>query len=782
MSSKTLVSSVLKLQNRRIKIIGYYDNGCNSHENIGDEQYKYTFIQLFNNKELVFIDCDDILSHSFNDTDIIVVGGGGVLCDYFVDKILKVFERKPNKLIGVSVDLPYTEILLKTNKLDRFDYIFLRNRQDYVLFNKYYVKEKIGYIPDISCLLKNSYYNIDSNFKLNHHIPESKKILGIITCKKDMIDNTVKFINHVFKYNYYVLLLSFNPYEDSYVNEITKSILINKGIKNFTNVPYHSYLDTYSIVKKCDVILSSRFHGCLFALHTKTPFIPFHDTCKMRNLIKDIGWPYVSWNSQGIISYDKMIDSFDKINSSNIKIPYFDIDIEEFNKKFDKIIRNTEESNNVLKLYSEFQLYTEKYNREDIVKYLSYEITGKPNSEYNYGLLEKLDSDNFNFIEEISWMINDQYINKTYVKKQHNLDNSGYNITFKDQDDTSGVHRSGWKYVYNALVVNNNINSNLYLDLNVDETFHWNNDYYTMIGLIPYKKNWLGFIHHTFDTNFTDYNCSSLFENPNFLNSLNTCQGFIVMTSYLQNELIKKLIQINRGEIPVYVIYHPTEEPIVKFNYESFKNSSKTILHVGTWLRNVYFFYKLKPFYQIEARVCCNPVMIPMKKIVLKGKENNNYFPSAEFSENMKNFLIHKEPNENNRKCSHHTITNNWHNHLYEDIQKNIKSVELIEYMSNFNYDDYLSRNIVFVRIVDGSAINTLIECIARNTPIIINKHPSVVELLGEKYPLYFDDDSDLIIKEKNVKAAHLYLKKFNKKPLMIETFINELNIIISEI
>jgi hypothetical protein len=33
------------------------------------------------------------------------------------------------------------------------------------------------------------------------------------------------------------------------------------------------------------------------------------------------------------------------------------------------------------------------------------------------------------------------------------------------------------------------------------------------------------------------------------------------------------------------------------------------------------------------------------------------------------------------------------------------------------------------------------LECIVRNNPIIVNKNKAIVELLGEKYPLYYEDD-----------------------------------------
>ena len=67
-----------------------------------------------------------------------------------------------------------------------------------------------------------------------------------------------------------------------------------------------------------------------------------------------------------------------------------------------------------------------------------------------------------------------------------------------------------------------------------------------------------------------------------------------------------------------------------------------------------------------------------------------------------------------------------------------INNINFIEHVDNKNYDLLLSENIVFVNLVDASAVNTIIECIVRNTPIIVNKIPAVVEMLGENYPMYY--------------------------------------------
>ena len=71
-----------------LKIIGYYD-----HANLGDQQYKKSFVDLFKSYlkydyTLDFYDCDKIKEISFKESDIIILGGGDVLNNYFLDSII----------------------------------------------------------------------------------------------------------------------------------------------------------------------------------------------------------------------------------------------------------------------------------------------------------------------------------------------------------------------------------------------------------------------------------------------------------------------------------------------------------------------------------------------------------------------------------------------------------------------------------------------------------------------------------------------------------------------
>jgi len=104
-------------------------------------------------------------------------------------------------------------------------------------------------------------------------------------------------------------------------------------------------------------------------------------------------------------------------------------------------------------------------------------------------------------------------------------------------------------------------------------------------------------------------------------------------------------------------------------------------------------------------------------------------------------------------------------NQYITDDQRN--SVKILDFLPNDEYDKILTENVVYLDLYDSSANNGIIECMARATPIFINRLPAVVEYLGEGYPLYIDSQFDLEEKLKDldlIKRAHLYLKTVRYK------------------
>ena len=321
--------------------------------------------------------------------------------------------------------------------------------------------------------------------------------------------------------------------------------------------------------------------------------------------------------------------------------------------------------------------------------------------------------------------------------------------------------------------------------MSIDKTFHWDLEINTALNIIPYTKPWVGFVHHTFDTTFSSYNCKNLLESSEFKKSLKYCKGIFVLSNYLKNEFIKN------GINNVYSLVHPTTVDVIKFKFSNFiKNENKKIVYIGGWLRNTYSYYNVT-IPEMHHNYFCGTKIYNIEKAALKGKNMNNYYP-----ENcIQNKLLSALSNTNNhplnitsQNYSHGsllTLENTWNKHFYNDIINKINKINIINFLDNDDFDKLLSENIIYINLVDASAVNTLIECIVRNTPILINKIPPVVELLGNDYPLYYKNEIDvynLLSNSKNIKKAYYHIKRLPKDKYYIETFISDITKIIKKI
>jgi hypothetical protein len=170
------------------------------------------------------------------------------------------------------------------------------------------------------------------------------------------------------------------------------------------------------------------------------------------------------------------------------------------------------------------------------------------------------------------------------------------------------------------------------------------------------------------------------------------------------------------------------------FDYEKYKlNRNKKIIQIGQQLR------KMTSIYRVE---------IPNEFIKIWLTGTKNYAKCERLLEQELKFLNMEKKELNN------------------DVE--MKYVEISE------YDELISNNIVFIDLFDASANNTVLECIIRNTPIIVNKISAIKEYLGEKYPLFFENLSEVKnILENNelIFEGHRYLKSLNKEEFKMEYF-----------
>jgi hypothetical protein len=548
-------------------------------------------------------------------------------------------------------------------------------------------------------------------------------------------------------------------------------------------------------------------------------------------------------------------------------------------------------------LYTKLQRLAQEYGKDDFraldnkesqqiaVQMVSHYLTHSLDSSYNHGLMDKMFSMDYPFISEWTWVENDVSMKHKHISAKSSVSFSkthsrfaeakppaelvvlggrsplceGYmpsdqqsiesplypmrfNISYIDQNDRSGVHRSGWKFVYDHIQsFQDSSESAILLDLYVDRTFHWKRNIYRNIDVIPYTKPWIGFVHHTFNTDFSEYNNHNLLNTPEFLQSLPYCRGLIVLSKTLQQQFIEFLSQTKNLDIqpvPVYALRHPTDFDVSMFDHSMFlSNKDKKLLHIGGWMRNIFSFYQMdissgfteicttpikveKKMDEIPKKKWCDcfsmfqrkPNKLPtdlvpektnhetltnyqLRKVILKGKNMNNYFPHEEWKEQIYHSLIvpNHTPSISSESpisisemycSSNHKIHNNWIKHMMEYLHKISKDIEIMEYVDNHNYDQLLTKNIVFLNLVDGSAINTLLECLVRNTPIVVNRHPAVIEILGDKYPLFYDNVfmvGRMLQEPGIIYKTHVYMTQLDKSSFHMDFFLTQLNKIVTK-
>lgn len=647
--------------------------------------------------------------------------------------------------------------------------------------------------------------------------------------------------------NYQITLLPFDTSLDNFNSDIILNNTIQQQIGNGTNnnifylnppqnddCSYQdiSISDMVDYFKNFDIVFASRFHSVILSIITNTPFISIYSTPKIYNLMNDINIDYPNLNNLFVklkLDENNVPLQFDKtkiLESFNYTLSNYNDITHDLNYLCKSVLIKVNKANvdilnliNTKSIYSIFrqsppQYITNKENLDLVNKtitnvlikvignislrsidyildgnpitnilpstnsYSSYQtliteeilwsITGDPYAPYYYGLYNNIL--NNTFISQVEWIINDYY--QKYYYKQINIEKIQIiNKNFQT------LHRSGWQYVVDNIILQLNdidTTSNLIIDTFLDKTFNWNYEFYSYKGIVPYTTPWVGFIHHTYSSYNNDYNCQTLLQNPGFLSSLPNCKCLFVLSEYLKVQIQESLADIN-SNVPVINLVHPTENPDIIFNWDLFvNNTNKQVITIGNWMRNMYSIYNLQ----------LPQTSIIRQKSILQNNNSSNYAPPPNFIDTLKTQL-HTDQDSSSVDICRNAFTNMFIKSLYETVVDSINSVKTINYLDNNDYDNLLSQNIVFLNLIDASAVNTLIECIIRCTPIIINRLPAVVEILGSNYPLYYNslyEASKILDNKDTIYQGYLYLRDLDKSSLDINTFTNQIMSIIKNI
>jgi hypothetical protein len=773
-------------------ITGYYNK-----QNLGDDLFLELAKKIFskyNNLTCRYLNLDSIGSDNIEETcafaERVILFGGETINDYFLDKLISIREFAITNLkkyipiygIGVSCNSDYCYIQLKA---DIFDYLVLRNSKDYEFFLSRFTNNNCKYIPDIVFLKKKmisynyNFWSKSSNKRVGFFLSQT----AVSNLSHNLIETYYKSIISIINYWIYkgrdVVLFPMccgdNKSEDDRI--INNAIFEKLSTKERENVVLIS--NNNQIIENMQHLEFSvcwRFHAHVLSITYEIPFISISKTPKVVNLLIDHNLNDLIYHDKNLvqgINYIITNKTTIKGRLSNIyrnnlkqcvyyKNPNVYLSIQKYNTPFYVNIHSKfNYIYNQIRLRFLLRMTTNDFDFN--ASLLLYVTLGYTKSQYQWGLSQKLQSGGSidNMGNDIKWLILEEMKSSgksAYYKlldylgvgsiMYHKHNERCINIYHYEQNDMKDVHRSGWQYVINGIDAHLGTYDPraIFCDLYLDRTFHWNYDINSKLGIIPYNKFWIGFIHHTTLTQYTDYNVIELFRKPNFVESLKYCRGLFVLSQYLQ-ESVKKIIDAMELNIIVEKLYHPTEFILEKncFTMSKFINNKKRkIIQIGAWYRDINHIYKLSLGNNI----------LGLEKCALIGSNMEGHYNSVASTEQISR------------------------DKLIREKVVSFSEVTLIKKVHNFEYDILLSENIVSINLIDCSAANTIIECMVRNTPILINKLPAIIEYLGKDYPFYYDNLVEASLKANNIdliKKTHLYLKCMDKTKLKLETFINDI-------
>lgn len=824
---------------KKITILGYYGK-CN----LGDDLFKVAFDLIASRlgAQVTFIEPTQKGLSLPDDCDALIVGGGDIVTSYFEQVVLRLrqefFESRgryvPTYAVSIGLSFPENINDIRSCFLDIFDHITFRSKADKDLIEpRYRGQNRVAYEPDLV-------FSIPRLMGFEAVVP--KKPSGgrtLLVClaeafasggtnpKYDFIVDKLASVLEEASGSWDITFMNFDTSVDKRSDRDLHAALQARLSRPTTIIEADDPVVIWGIFQKADRVLAMRFHAHVLAVSTETPLVSLSMTNKTENLMIESGIESCMVRMEKPprkhhypIDFDDHLlrqllaqQDLPAPKSPDVPAPsaYMNLDGLRTNLpphylSDDRIHADIERVVNVLshavckhlglqwdpvahprelkRLKTLFRFYYRLSggrhpNKKDtrlrnvLVGLVEMTLLGRDFTDFYYGLYQQIWS--LELSDGIEWILHVAALSEGLVEPlsgpslaeradfgaletaDHEAPGvvwpmSTNKVTVLNGNAAKGFHRSGWSYVMEGVrSAYHDTDAPIILDAYIDKTFHWSRDISLELGIIPYQKPWIGVIHHTPNTDYTEYNTEKLLNDPVFQQCLPTCRGLVVLSENLRQWFLSRDIF---RDVPVHALTHPTLFVEKEFDLHRFFAKWR-VVQVGGWLRDPYGIYALDPY----------PAVV--KKCALKGKGMENYYPT---SSGVPRFE-HDDGDDNK-----------YYKGLRHRVFENQESVEIINKLDDDEYDDLLSTSVVFLKLVDVSACNTVVECIVRNTPVLVNRLPALVELLGADYPFFYDSISHASVLAADANAvvrSHRHLARLDKTRFQLNFFLHSLGKVI---
>lgn len=707
-------------------VVGYYNRG-----NTGDEMFKLAFEDIFHGRRLYFVSIYDLRENDITqNTSTIIVGGGDVINEAFMEILLKSIKHFRGRIYAFSVGI-HEDTGLKY--LHVFDHVFVRNNTDFQS-----CKTTIG--------SKNTTLMEDACFLMSHR--RLRKLaddelggggfrIGVILSRQAInddnnkpLDRLARAINNAkFPDLAVIHIVPFNTHVQSQRECDIGTCLELKSLLTREAICYHGVKnarDAASIVVNMNMNICMRYSAAMFSkaslgesrtvLYCVTPKMiklswdsccpTIHATSSSKSMSKVLSKASFSYMSPYASTSSSAPMNFDILKEKRIMVkPLF-----------------------VPRSYCEIRLHFDSIARDPHT--ICHLLAGDVNSHHFPSLSKRMmeRGDAFNCEEAMKQIWNDVQLKVAGVEfapEQYHYAPSpvSENRIYIDFDERI----SDWPLVIDGLMHMHAYrrfrHPDIYVDLYIDRTFHWGCNTYRRINRIPYLQDWIGILHHTFDTSH-EYNSTALFHNSDFIMSLSTCVCIVVFTEYLAVRLRANLDALSMFKVVVKVLNHPTDMGDERKDWhwceeKFFHNAHRCLLQIGSWMIDK------DAIYEIDLGI-------------------NNL-----------------------------------------SLNRAVIETEFVCGLESLNLKSFMTCNIVFLKLIDCSACIAVIECIMRETPVIVNRHVALEEILGKDYPGFFDtyvEAQKILNSMQAILCCHEHLKRIDKSRFSLEKFLKDLRFIIREV